>query len=164
MGISELTAALRQQRPRRDIHALPVVESNPSMHGSDAASSVAGASSSPSIISPFAALSHSPHEHSDGLSSTLEPTQDLTAGQHAAECAHDSVQQSAGTHSGQTPGAASPPGQSELSFSHQVVDQSPAAAGVQPESADAETEDDSASSDGSQQHQQNPGRAKCTVM
>lgn len=57
-GISELTAALRQQRPRRDITTLPPVQSDPSLH--DAAST--GASSSPGMTSPFAALAHSPQD------------------------------------------------------------------------------------------------------
>ena len=62
LGVSELTAALRQQRPRRDILALPPVHSDPSLHD---AVSTPGASSSPGMMSPFAALAHSPHE-SDG--------------------------------------------------------------------------------------------------
>lgn len=163
MNISELTAALKQQRPRRDIHTLPVVESNPSLHGSEAASSIAGASSSPSIISPFAALSHSPHEDSHGnLVSSLESQQAPDANATAAGSEGHAMQQPA---SGQdlmaTAVAGSPPGQSELSFSHQVVGSGPAAQSVV---ADGEAGYESASSDASQQQRHNPGRGKCVLM
>ena len=60
-GVSELTSALRQQRPRRDIAMLPAVSSVSSMQ-----EAMSGAGSSPGITSPFAALAHSPHEDADG--------------------------------------------------------------------------------------------------
>lgn len=60
-GVSELTTAIRQQRPRRDIAMLPAVSSVSSMQ-----EAMSGAGSSPGITSPFAALAHSPHEDADG--------------------------------------------------------------------------------------------------
>ena len=60
-GVSELTSALRQQQPRRDIATLCVVNSMASMQ--EAASN---AGSSPGMTSPFAALAHSPHDDADG--------------------------------------------------------------------------------------------------
>lgn len=161
MNISELTAALRQQRPRRDIHTLPLVESNPSLHGSEAASSFAGASSGPSVISPFAACSHSPHEDSH-LTHSLESAHNSDAGHDATNNSDGHVQES-GSRQQCDPTGNSPPGGSELSFSHQVVSTSSAVAAAQPDGADGETGYDSASSDGSRQWQK-PGRAKCALM
>ena len=163
MGISELTAALRQQRPRRDISTLPPVESNPSLHGSEATSSFAGASSSPSVISPFAALSHSPHEDSD-LTHSLESAHISDAGPDVNANANGGALQSGSTqHSHSTAEGNSPPGNSELSFSHQVVGTSPAMAAAQQDGAEADLGYESASSDGSQ-HWHKPGRAKCALM
>ena len=60
-GVSELTSALRHQRPRREIAMLPAVSSVSSMQ-----EAMSGAGSSPGITSPFAALANSPHEDADG--------------------------------------------------------------------------------------------------
>ena len=60
-GVSELTSALKQQRPRREVAMLPAVSSVSSMQ-----EAMSGAGSSPGITSPFAALAHSPHEDADG--------------------------------------------------------------------------------------------------
>lgn len=183
MGVSELTAALRQHRPRRDITTLPVVQSSQSLIDGDAVSDPSVTSSSPGIISPFAALSHSPHEYSDNaaLSESLQPAHMPGAEQHAAERAHqDAAQQSTGTHQQSFARAAAErtrgaqhhqsaatvgvhPVQPELSFSHQGASSQQHCLNETAD-ADSDIEFDDASCDGRQQQQPKTRPANCALM
>lgn len=85
-GVSELTSALRQQRPRRDIAMLPAVSSVSSMQ-----EAMSGAGSSPGITSPFAALAHSPHEDANGTLAGETPFEAEQKHQELQQ--HDAAQQ-----------------------------------------------------------------------
>lgn len=164
LGVSELTAALRQQRPRRDISALPPVHSDHSLHD---AVSTPGASSSPGMTSPFAALAHSPHE-SDGV--TLAD----------ASVASDEDAQQGGAapsdHGHQTHQQPSPFGSAhDMPLSHDVdtekLQQQPqqqhigqSACDVHEGSNEHEADLQSASSSDSRPNFRRKGRPKCAMM
>ena len=163
-GVSELTAALKQQRPRRDISTLPIVESDPSLHG---ASSTPVGSSSPGMMSPFAALANSPHEH-DGTA----PAHNCTpfsgdAQQHNAESQSHAQQDVDGHAALQQP---SPFGSeqdmpiSAQQSNDQQLQDDVCRANVHDEHGDQEADLQSNNSSDSRQNFRRKGRPKCAVM
>lgn len=169
-GISELTAALRQQRPRRDITTLPPVQSDPSLH--DAAST--GASSSPGMTSPFAALAHSPQ---DSYGATLAGPSTASAEDAPQTFAQPiplggpepgimNHQQPSPFGSEQSmPSSTGCPSEQQHDLQHQQQQQ---ADGMVPDACEAHGEDEtdvmSASSSDSRQSFRRKGRPRCAVM
>ena len=161
-GVSELTAALRQQRPRRDIATLPVVNSVSSLQ--EAASAASAAGSSPGMTSPFAAMAHSPHENADGAvadETAFEAEQGrLEGAQQLAVDADTAGLQSSSFGSDQHADTAQ----------HQAGNMQPnSEAGtisVQDGAASSERDVDvqSASSSDSRQSHRKKGRPKCVLM
>ena len=167
LGVSELTAALRQQRPRRPVATLPVVESDSSLHGGS--SNTPRASDSPGLTSPFAALAHSPHHHGEAVlaDGDAEGTQ-----QHAQHLQSDAQQAADGASVHQEPvGLNQEP--TALSNEQDVDDRGQGLTGKtasQPEDAGAQSSElgsdlqRNSSSTSSRQSFRRKGRPKCTVM
>ena len=188
LGVSELTAALRQQRPRRDITTLPLVESDSSLQD---AASTPGASSSPGMMSPFAALAHSPHEHdgatladdSAAFSGGIQRGHVQAQGNAQQECDGGTAHQESspfGSKQGMPVGSVADHHTSnqQQQFHHQQQQQSQQqgqqqqgqqqddylAYDVHDASHDHEAELQSASSGDSRQSFRRKGRPKCSVM
>jgi len=164
LGVSELTAALRQQRPRRDISALPPVHSDHSLHD---AASTPRASSSPGMMSPFAALAHSPHETEGVTLADASTASDEYAQQDGAAPSDH------GRQIDQQPG---PFGSAhdmpvlhdvdteQLQQQQQQQSIGESASDVHEGSSDHEADMQSASSSDSRQNFRRKGRPKCAVM
>ncbi len=166
LGVSELTAALRQQRPRRDISALPPVHSDPSLHD---AVSTPGASSSPGMMSPFAALAHSPHE-SDGVTLADAATASDEDAQQGGAVPSDHGHQ-LHRQPGPFGSAHDSPVLHDVDNEQQQQQQQPqqqhvgeSASDVHEGSIEHEADVQSASSSDSMQNFRRKGRPKCAVM
>lgn len=160
-GVSELTAALKQQRPRRAISTLPAVNSVTSMQ--EAASN---AGSSPGMTSPFAAVAHSPHDNAladetafEAEQSQQESRQQQHAQQPAAHAEAAGPQSSsfgsdqyANADHHQVPGLQNSDQEGTGSMQDGSV------------SSDQEADMQSASSGGSRQTYRRKGRPKCILM
>ena len=165
LGISELTAALRQQRPRRAVATLPVVESDSSMHGGVA--STPRASDSPGMTSPFAALAHSPPVHDEAvLADSVTPAaeevqqppyhlQNDTQPASAASWPHQQPAVQSSEHDGDDANVTCHP---------QRLDTAPHADDVETQGRETESDLQSNSSSDSRQRFRRRGRSKCTVM
>lgn len=165
-GVSELTTALRQQRPRRAINMLPAVSSAASIQEAGS-----GAGSSPGITSPFAAVANSPREDANGRPAGetafeaeqkhQELQQHETAQQPSADAAiglqagSDGIDQYSDAVDYQT--AELQPDLDKNDESNNVHDVD---SGSQQEANMQRT----SSSDGSMQNHRRKGRPKCIVM
>lgn len=162
LGVSELTAALRQQRPRRDISALPPVHSDHSLHD---AASTPGASSSPGMMSPFAALAHSPHENEGVTLADVSTASDEFAQQDGAapsDHGHQIHQHPSPFGSAHDMPVLHGVDTGQLQQQQQRIGES--ASGVHEGSNEREADLQSLSSSDSRQSFRRKGRPKCAVM
>ena len=160
-GVSDLTSALRQQRPRREIATLPAVSSVTSMQ-----EAMSAAGSSPGITSPFAALARSPHDDANGSLAGDSPFE--------AEQKHQELQQHEAAQQLSTDGAGLQPGSfgsdqyagaSDHQTSELQHDGDNGMTGVHENNTGSEQQADMQSAGGgSRQSYRRKGRPKCVVM